>query len=183
MRSDLELMIDGELTLPVAGFPGYRLSESGSLFSAWKNIGKQPRVICDAWKRMSINVSGRYSLVGLRRDGETHVRLLHRLMLESFIGPCPPGLVGCHCDGNRKNNSISNLRWDTRSANEEDKNKHGTAIRGQYKPLAKLSEADVFSIRNEYGKGGYTQRALGDKYKVSQVLIGRIVRREIWRHI
>lgn len=52
-------------------------------------------------------------------------RYLHHLVLEAFVGPRPPGLVGCHEDGDHDNNSPSNLRWDTYAANEADKLRHG----------------------------------------------------------
>lgn len=49
-----------------------------------------------------------------------NVRSLHRLVLEAFAGPFPAGMEGCHSDGNPLNNAASNLRWDTRSANQKD---------------------------------------------------------------
>ena len=48
-------------------------------------------------------------------------RQVHRLVLEAFVGPCPPGMVCCHWDDVPTNNRLSNLRWDTQSENEKDK--------------------------------------------------------------
>src|SRR5512139_282070 len=53
-------------------------------------------------------------------------RYVHRLVLEAFIGQCPSGMEACHNDGNRGNNALSNLRWDTRSSNGHDAVGHGT---------------------------------------------------------
>ncbi|AUX81960.1 HNH endonuclease [Mycobacterium phage Frankie] len=53
-------------------------------------------------------------------------KLVHRLVLEAFSGPCPPGAEGCHNDGDRSNNRIENLRWDTRTANNIDAVDHRT---------------------------------------------------------
>lgn len=53
-------------------------------------------------------------------------RLVHRLVLEAFVGPCPPGMETCHGNGNRLDNRLNNLRWDTSSNNERDKLQHGT---------------------------------------------------------
>jgi hypothetical protein len=50
---------------------------------------------------------------------------IHTLVLEAFAGPRPEGMEGCHNDGNPTNNHIDNLRWDTRSANNQDTLRHG----------------------------------------------------------
>ena len=50
---------------------------------------------------------------------------VHRLVLAAFVGPCPEGMEACHNDGDPSNNQVSNLRWDTRSANMLDKVRHG----------------------------------------------------------
>lgn len=51
---------------------------------------------------------------------------IHRLILEAFVGQCPPNHEACHNDNNPTNNRLDNLRWDTRSANHRDKRRHGT---------------------------------------------------------
>ncbi|MDP7729539.1 HNH endonuclease [Mycobacterium sp. TY813] len=51
---------------------------------------------------------------------------MHHLVLEAFVGPRPPGLEGCHGNGDPADNSVANLRWDTRSANVFDSVRHGT---------------------------------------------------------
>jgi hypothetical protein len=53
-------------------------------------------------------------------SGRKHYALIHRLVLEAFVGPCPPGLECCHNDGDRSNAALANLRWDTRSSNTLD---------------------------------------------------------------
>ncbi|ATW58573.1 HNH endonuclease [Corynebacterium phage Darwin] len=55
-------------------------------------------------------------------------RLVHQLVAEEFIGTRPKGLDVCHNDVDKKNNSASNLRYDTRSNNILDAVKHGTHI-------------------------------------------------------
>lgn len=64
---------------------------------------------------------------GVRAEGERPWTVKsHLLVLEAFVGPRPgPGYDGCHDDGTRDNNHISNLRWDTKSANAQDRIKHG----------------------------------------------------------
>jgi hypothetical protein len=42
---------------------------------------------------------------------------VHRLVLEVFVGPAPPGHVAHHADHNKVNNRVGNLAWVTRSEN------------------------------------------------------------------
>lgn len=47
------------------------------------------------------------------------------MVLNAFVGPPPPGFEGCHKDGDRANNALSNLYWGTRSDNQRDRVRHG----------------------------------------------------------
>jgi len=42
---------------------------------------------------------------------------VHRLILEAFIGPRPPGCDGSHLNDKKWDNRIENLCWESRSAN------------------------------------------------------------------
>lgn len=89
-----------------------------------------------------------YCGVNLKRIGfRAKTYLVHRLVLASFVGPCPPRMQGCHGDGCRSNNSLQNLRWDTAKNNHADKILHGTAQRGTHNALSMLDEAMVKAIR------------------------------------
>lgn len=48
-------------------------------------------------------------------DGQCH--LIHRLVLEAFVGKCPRNFNADHIDHNTQNNNISNLRWIHKSKN------------------------------------------------------------------
>jgi hypothetical protein len=74
--------------------------------------------------------SSGYQSIKLRGRG----RYVHRLMLEAFVGPCPTGHQAAHCDGDRHNNVLTNLRWATRKENEADKLRHGTHQYGARNP-------------------------------------------------
>lgn len=53
----------------------------------------------------------------LQRPNRQYVRVLvHRAVLEAFVGPCPEGKEGCHRDGDVRNDAASNLYWGTRPA-------------------------------------------------------------------
>lgn len=52
--------------------------------------------------------------------------LIHRVVLETFVGPCPEGMECCHWDDVRTNNRLSNLRWGTSGDNNLDMVRNGT---------------------------------------------------------
>ena len=68
------------------------------------------------------------------------------LKLTTFINPCPDGMECCHNDGDHTNNWLSNLRWDTRSANQMDRVDHSTSNRGERCGAHKLTEDEVLEI-------------------------------------
>lgn len=50
---------------------------------------------------------------------------IHKLVAQSFLGPCPEGLIVCHKDGVNTHNRPANLRYDTHSSNNLDHVRHG----------------------------------------------------------
>ena len=55
--------------------------------------------------------------------------------------------------------------------------------RGEHQHDAKLSEEQVREIRVRYAAGGISQKVLAVEYNLSQPTVGRIVRRENWKHV
>ena len=49
--------------------------------------------------------------------------------------------------------------------------------------ITKLNEDKVREIRAKYASGHYSQRQLAAEYGITQCNIGRVVRREHWRHV
>lgn len=111
--------------------------------------------------------------------GKTYKIFAARLVLLTFIGPCPNGMEACHNNGNERDNHLDNLRWDTHLANISDKRKHGTMTQGEKVHTAKLTAADVLEIRRIGGP--LKQHAI--KFGVSTTLVSLIIRRKIWKHI
>jgi hypothetical protein len=68
-----------------------------------------------------------YPVVSLSREGRVvRGRAVHRIVLDAFVGSRREGMEACHGDGNKTNNRLSNLRWDTSSENKFDVVRHGT---------------------------------------------------------
>lgn len=75
-------------------------------------------------RRQNVSSKG-HMFVDLKFEGVRRTRRVHQLVLEAFVGPCPPGLIACHDNGIPADNRLSNLRWDTRSSNQQDTTRHG----------------------------------------------------------
>ena len=109
-----------ERWLPVVGYEGlYEVSDLGGVRRVVADDAEPYVLKASANKKGHLHVS-------LSRDGERKDFLVHRLVLIAFVGPCPEGMEACHNDGRPANNVVSNLRWDTQSANTFDRVKHGT---------------------------------------------------------
>jgi len=118
-------------------------------------------------------------------DGRQHTPAIHVLVLTAFRGPRPRGMQGCHNDDNRDHNWLSNLRWDTPSANNLDRVRHGghDPRPGEASNLSKLTELQVREIRARHAAGGTSYLTLAREYGVSRANIGLIVLRKTWNHI
>jgi hypothetical protein len=119
----------------VSGFEGfYEVSDLGRIRST-RRKGSAGGVI-------SPHGSGQGHLkIHLYRDGKRAcVAFVHRLVLEAFVGPCPPGHEALHGDGNPAQNNLRNLRWGTKSENYADAVRHGTAGIGARNHQYRISE-------------------------------------------
>ena len=47
--------------------------------------------------------------------------LVHRLVLETFVGPCPEGFECDHINRIRDDNSLENLRWVSKTTNQRNR--------------------------------------------------------------
>jgi hypothetical protein len=116
---------DRERWLPVAGFPDYAVSSWGRVKRVSPGMGARAgRILKPGRDRYG------YPQVQLYRNGKSLMRPVHRLVLETFVGPCPEGMEARHLDGDKGNPALSNLAWGTRAENREDQRRHGTMPRG-----------------------------------------------------
>jgi len=167
--------------MPVGDYPGYRVSRDGRVESCWTRRGRLC-VPTEAWRPLKPILRDGYPTVNLAKGGKKTACKIHRLVLETFVGQCPPGLIACHGDGDRANNDLSNLRWDTPRANADDALRHGTRAMGAKCGATKLTENEVVQIRRLRGEGVSTGE-LARRYGVTRKNIEAIVRRRSWRHL
>lgn len=90
---------------PIPDFPNYEISDQGRIRNKnTKQIMRQ-------------KVDRGYRRVTLFRDGVKCSKLIHRLVVDSFmLNPDGKKEIN-HIDGDKNNNGLSNLEWCTRSEN------------------------------------------------------------------
>ena len=108
---------------------------------------------------------------------------VHKLVMLAFVGDVPKDKEVRHFDGDKSNNSSSNLSYGTRLENHSDKIRHGTSGKGVKNSMAKLTDEEVLAIRKKYVNGKYGYVRLGKEFGVSPMNIKRIIKREMWQHI
>lgn len=172
----------------IADFEGYGITRDGKPWSRMtkESLGRwkgTKSVVGTTWKPMKPGRSGSgYRMVILRKNNKSHMRYIHVLVLEAFVGPRPKGMVACHNDGNKENNCVENLRWGTRQSNEADKAKHMTKVQGAKHFLAKMDDDIVRCVRERHA-AGITQQALADLHGVDQVTISQVITGKTWKHV
>ncbi len=174
---------------PVVGYEGiYSVSNLG-------RVRSEDRIIEEHNGRQRIN-KGRvlkpfgtgkcraYLAVDLRKNGKRKTTKVHRLVAIAFISnpdDCPQ--VN-HLNGDKSNNTVSNLEWTTNLENARHAYRTGlkVTLKGSAVWNSKLTKEDVLLIR-EMEFWNLKRKEIARLFDVSTVLIGKIMRREVWTHV
>ena len=101
-----------------------------------------------------------YLTVSLMIDGKNHRCLVHRLVAEVFLDKAPFNAEIDHKDGNKLNNSASNLEWVTRKENLRRAKNLGLITVSE---LQKKHRQQISIIGRETGKKSISQFSLDGK--------------------
>lgn len=113
-----------EIWKPVPGYEGYyEASNLGRVRSVDRLIKSRPPGI--ALRRGKLLVQFKNDPLGhlgvkLSRDGKSRTQFVHRIIMETFVGPLPEGMCVCHGPAGITDNRLSNLRYDTVTENNRD---------------------------------------------------------------
>jgi hypothetical protein len=168
----------------IAGFPGYRVGDDGSVWGK-RGSGFASGTLSPAWRRMKPAPAGRcrrYQDVNLYRDGRSCHRLVHRLVLEAFVGLRPDGMQCRHLDGNPANNNLRNLAWGTPAKNQHDRVTHGTDNRGEKHGVSKLTDAQVEALFPRLD-AGESRAKIAREVGVNRSVIVDIASGDTYRHL
>ena len=170
---------------PIEGFPGYEVSSFGQVRSFRPINGKGPLKEIPRLLNQDYPKGKKYRRVALCNEGRTFHFPVHKLVLIAFHGPRPhPDYDCCHNDGDAENNHATNLRWDTKQANADDRIRHGTQCRGENIGIAALTSEQVKEIKSAlpYWKKGMG-REFSRRFGVGDTTISAVKCGHTWSHI
>lgn len=150
---------------------GYWISENGHVarnaFRRCRPGRRGHRLIWDV-----LSIPSRANHAGyLRVWMNSRLQMVHRLVLEAFVGKCPANHQCDHIDRNRRNNHILNLRWVTRTENRANTT------------IGFLTLEQVREIRATYKRRHGEIVRMATQYGVSTNTIGYVVRKQTWKDI
>ena len=98
--------------ISIKGFDGYYVSNNGTIKSTLN--GKEHIM------KLKLNrKKNGYYIVGLRKDGKTYWKTVHRLVAEAFLPNLNNYEEVNHKDENKLNNNVDNIEWCSRKHNME----------------------------------------------------------------
>lgn len=146
----------------IPGYEGlYQVSDLGAIKSVKKN--KLLKSTLDKDGRISIQLSKK----GIRKTNK-----VCRLVTLAFIGEKPEGYHVCHIDGDKSNNAIQNLRYDTATENAIDFYRYGSKT-----STGILTTEQVLEIRKIHETNNYSKYELAKKFNVSKSAIHCVINR------
>jgi len=176
--------VENTTRLPIPGYEGrYEIDRKGNVYATFSySRFKSGRILKPKPHRQG------YLAVRLYKDKKVRNHYVHRLLMLTFCPvPNSDDLDVNHVDGNKSNNALSNLEWQTAQGNTRhartvlqawEKNQ----VRGEAVSSAKLTEADVCEIRRLRSEG-IKPKALSKQFGIRPDHVWRIVRRKTWAHV
>ena len=110
----MKIKYNKETYKDIPGWPGYQVSVRGNVRSL---AGIDTRGHKRKEKQLKPNNTHGYRQVKLTKDGKSKQVKIHRLVMLTFIGPPPEGMVVDHWDENPTNNKLCNLSYMTKADN------------------------------------------------------------------
>ena len=144
--------------------PVFRKDGHGG-YAVWQYAGQILRARSKESGHLNVSLGGR------------NTKKVHRLVLETFVGPCPAGHECLHADGDPTNNNLDNLRWGTRLDNRADMRMHAQLYRRR-QGATWLSEETIRAIKRDLSAPDRpVQKVLARKYGVHVNTISNINRK------
>ena len=155
----------------ISGYPGYRVSNTGRVFSDKHGDRKELSPTADR---------GDYVYVTLFKNQQSKKKYLHILVANAFLKDDKP--LGKpevnHKNGNKSNNRVGNLEWKSGSSNTQHAFDTGLATKpkGELNGKSKLTRKQVNKIK----KSKSTLHKLADLYDMSAAGISYIKNGKRW---
>jgi len=125
-----------------------------------------------------------YVRAALYKDGKTKYYSIHRLVAQAFIPNSHNKEEVNHKDGNKLNNCVTNLEWNTRGENERHARANGFKnMVGENHPNSLFTNNQVKSIRNVKKYTDLTVPQIAHLLDRSKHTISSIIARRGWTHL
>ena len=176
---------DAEKWKPIPGYEGfYSASSLGRIRTDDHTVIRSNGVPCHVSakiRKQRLNAQRGYMQCDLKRpESRFHTFNVHNLIMLAFVGPKPNGCDVCHLNGDRADNRLLNLRYDSRAANMADKWMHGTQPFGERHAMSVLTEDDVREMRRLNSSRQYTQSEIGRMFGVRRETVNGVVNYREW---
>lgn len=146
----------------------YEINSNGTIIRNVKSK-KQSKIKLDTHH----SEAGYYAVwihVGGRKNSKTLHRMVHKLVAECWLGPCPDGYEVDHIDRNTHNNNFSNLRYVTKSEQMKNRDYTNISARGSknLEEARELRKKPVILVKNgiarEFESFAEASRVIGEEY-------------------
>ena len=150
----------------------YAINRAGDVFSKKRD---------GSWRMLKPYLIAGYKAIGFCIEGKRKITHIHRLLAITYIpNPHNKPCVN-HKDGNKLNNDLSNLEWNSHSENSKHAFKIGLSThRGENCHTAKLKSNTAKAIY--LLKDQYSQSDLAKMFGVKQNVIYKIHKKISWKH-
>ena len=165
---------------PIPGYAGYDVSDHGRIRS-WRLGGRRKRMASHPHMLRPNKTIHGYHKVALAAVGGFKHHFIHRLVLSTFVGPCPDGQETRHLNGDGEDNRLENLAWGTWEEQLSDQVRMGERLRGDECSWRRLSEADVKEIRATRGR--ISVREWGQRLGVNPGTVHLARVGQTWGHV
>lgn len=152
----------------IKGFPGYSVSSLGRVRSS---LGAGAKILAQA------DHPNGYRQVTLRSAGQSYAKLVHALVLGTFVRCRQDGEEVRHRNGDKADNRIANLSWGTKAENMQDAVRHGSARRTHRGTLT----ADVVEDIRVRRRAGALLDTLAKDYGLTKQQVSAVARGKLYR--
>lgn len=121
---------------------------------------------------------GGYRYVNIMGSRGSNNRTVHGLVAAAFLGPRPRGKQVNHINAQKGDNRPANLEYVSGQQNVRHALRFGLLPVGERHHNAKLTDAQVASIRREWVPRRHSATKLAAKFGVSPAYVEQILRRE-----
>lgn len=135
------------------------------------------------YSKVSARIIRGYDYADLHYKNKRKNCSIHRLVAKAFVSNLENKPEVNHIDGNKLNNSFTNLEWVTSSENNKHAYKHKLKIpkRGELSGRHLVTEKQVKEIRSLFSKGT-SRRDLAIKFNLGYSTVVHIILGTRWNH-